>query len=211
MKKSKHSEYKFKCVQCGNCCRQGWYVPIFKEDLLVWKQESRTGVYKNLQVDPRKISIIGLNNSSWKSEWDEDFMAYVRNNPEKCAKLIDIPKTEKIYDFLFNHHEYMGEGKHRKHKALGDIYLFPRPYKWSWPKFVPKDFQTTLHAMDLGLSYIAQTDPTGDCIFLEDSLCVLHPIKPIACQKFPYRRIDGKWTLEGFEGLLKICKGLKKK
>lgn len=211
MKKSNRANYRFSCVRCGNCCRQGWYVPIFIEDLLIWKEKKRTDISKKLQVDPRKISIIGLNNHSWKSEWDEEFMAYVKNHPEKCAQLDDIPRAEKVYDFLFENHEYVGEGKHQKHKALGDIYLFPRPYEWKWPTFVPDDLQTALRAMEHGLSYITQIDPTGDCIFLKNSLCILHPIKPMVCQRFPYRQIDGKWTLEGFEGLIKICRGLKKK
>jgi Fe-S-cluster containining protein len=195
---------------CGNCCRQGWYVPIFKEDLLKWKKNDKIDIFKKIQVDPRKISIIGLNNHSWKSEWEENFIAYVKAHPEECSEITDFPKAHNIYDFLLENHEYIEEGNNRKHPALGDIYKFPEPYGWEWPIFIPKDFGTIFKGMKLGISYLAITDLTGDCEFLENGLCSIHKLKPLACELFPYRRIEGKWELSLFPKFMKVCKGLKK-
>ncbi len=32
-KSEQEERYSFNCVQCGNCCRQGWNIPVLKEDL----------------------------------------------------------------------------------------------------------------------------------------------------------------------------------
>lgn len=207
------TDYQHKCVMCGNCCRQGWYVPLFKEDLIKWKkkQNNKVEIHKKIQVDPRKISIIGLNNHSWKSEWNEEFIAYVKNHPNQCAEIMDTPKAQMVYDFLFEEHEYIGEGNHRKHPALGDVYKFPEPFEWQWPIFIPNHFDIVFKGMKLGISYLAITDLTGDCEFLENGLCSIHKRKPIACERFPYRRVEGKWRLSVFPKFIKVCKGLKRR
>ena len=125
------SNYSYNCVKCGNCCREGWYVPILEEDLLVWEKSGKTDFHEKIQIDPRAISIIGINFDFDRSDWDEDFISRVKKNEDKCNGIIDTNKLKKIYDFVFDNHDYIGEGRHRDHPVLGDIYSFPKPYELS--------------------------------------------------------------------------------
>lgn len=49
----------------------------------------------------------------------------------------------------------------------------------------------------------------GDCVFLEDNLCMIHPIRPAVCRSFPFTfRDDGGILTRGFSSMREICPGL---
>jgi Fe-S-cluster containining protein len=61
-----------------------------------------------------------------------------------------------------------------------------------------------------GLAYIGLKKlETGDCIFLKDDLCMIHPIRPGVCMSFPFvfrrEKNDIKW---GLSAKKEICPGL---
>lgn len=61
-----------------------------------------------------------------------------------------------------------------------------------------------------GRAYVAlKKMENGDCIFLKDNLCMIHPIRPAVCMSFPYvfqnNGFDTKW---GLSALREICLGL---
>ena len=37
--------------------------------------------------------------------------------------------------------------------------------------------------------------PDGNCVFFHEGGCVIHPIKPLRCQRFPHRLTDDKQTI----------------
>lgn len=61
-----------------------------------------------------------------------------------------------------------------------------------------------------GRAYVAlKKMENGDCIFLKDNLCMIHPIRPVVCMSFPFvfenNGVDTKW---GLSALREICPGL---
>lgn len=61
-----------------------------------------------------------------------------------------------------------------------------------------------------GLAYIAlKKMEDGDCIFLKDDLCMIHPIRPGVCMSFPFvfrsEKTDITW---GLSAKKEICPGL---
>jgi len=61
-----------------------------------------------------------------------------------------------------------------------------------------------------GMAYMAlRKMESGDCIFLKDNQCMIHPIRPFVCRTFPFvfRDVDGevKW---GFSSMKDICPGI---
>ncbi len=77
--KNNDSEYTYQCVMCGNCCRMGWYIPITRQDLDLWNKKGKLEYHSKIQVDPRAISIVGINEGfgGYSREWDGDFMERV--------------------------------------------------------------------------------------------------------------------------------------
>jgi len=61
-----------------------------------------------------------------------------------------------------------------------------------------------------GLAYIAlKKMDTGDCIFLKDNLCMIHPVRPVVCKSFPLTFTDSnkEWSW-GLSAKREICPGL---
>ena len=61
-----------------------------------------------------------------------------------------------------------------------------------------------------GPAYIAlKKMDTGDCIFLKDDLCMIHPVRPVVCRSFPFtfNDSDGEWSW-GLSAKREICPGL---
>jgi Fe-S-cluster containining protein len=63
---------------------------------------------------------------------------------------------------------------------------------------------------EMGPAYIAlKKMENGDCIFLKDDLCMIHPARPVVCRSFPFTFIDsdGRWSW-GLSAKREICPGL---
>ena len=75
----------------------------------------------------------------------------------------------------------------------------------------PKGLQDTpLLKTESGKAYMAlRKMDSGDCIFLKDNQCMIHPIRPFVCRTFPFvfRDVAGvvKW---GFSAMKDICPGI---
>ncbi len=61
-----------------------------------------------------------------------------------------------------------------------------------------------------GSAYIAlKKQPNGDCIFLDNNICMIHPIRPMACRAFPfYFSVEDKTLHWGLNAKSDICPGL---
>ena len=69
---------------------------------------------------------------------------------------------------------------------------------------------TPLLKTESGNAYMAlRKMESGDCIFLKDNQCMIHPIRPFVCRTFPFvfRNVSGnvKW---GFSAMKDICPGI---
>ena len=61
-----------------------------------------------------------------------------------------------------------------------------------------------------GSAYIAlKKMDNGDCIFLKDDLCMIHPVRPVVCKSFPFtfNDSDKEWSW-GLSAKREICPGL---
>ena len=61
-----------------------------------------------------------------------------------------------------------------------------------------------------GFAYIAlKKMENGDCVFLKDNLCMIHPIRPGVCMSFPFVfKGDKAGTTWGLSAKKEICPGL---
>ncbi len=49
----------------------------------------------------------------------------------------------------------------------------------------------------------------GDCIFLKDNLCMIHPVRPAVCKSFPFTFTESSGNLSwGLSAKKEICPGL---
>lgn len=65
-------------------------------------------------------------------------------------------------------------------------------------------------ATERGLAFVAlKKMESGDCIFLKENLCMIHPIRPLVCRSFPFVFDDsnGQRTW-GLSAKKEICPGL---
>jgi Fe-S-cluster containining protein len=65
-------------------------------------------------------------------------------------------------------------------------------------------------ATERGLAYIAlKKMADGDCIFLKENLCMIHPVRPLVCRSFPFTfdETDNQRTW-GLSAKKEICPGL---
>ncbi len=65
-------------------------------------------------------------------------------------------------------------------------------------------------ATEGGLSFIAlRKTENGDCVFLKEHLCMIHPVRPAVCRSFPFvfDESDGQRTW-GLSAKKEICPGL---
>ncbi|RDE12052.1 MAG: hypothetical protein C4K49_10890 [Candidatus Thorarchaeota archaeon] len=61
-----------------------------------------------------------------------------------------------------------------------------------------------------GAAYVAlRKTPNGDCVFLQDNLCLIHAARPSACRAFPFVFQEDKGGLAwGLSAVKEICPGL---
>lgn len=65
-------------------------------------------------------------------------------------------------------------------------------------------------ATERGLAFMAlKKMENGDCIFLKEDLCMIHPVRPLVCRSFPFvfNESDGERTW-GISAKEEICPGL---
>lgn len=58
------------------------------------------------------------------------------------------------------------------------------------------------YIMQVSDGYWLKDKPNKDCVFLEDNLCAIHPVKPKQCRDFPW-----KWRTKD---VINYCKGFQK-
>jgi len=65
-------------------------------------------------------------------------------------------------------------------------------------------------ATEQGLAFMAiKKMENGDCIFLKEDMCMIHPVRPLVCQSFPFvlNEVEGQRTW-GLSAKKEICPGL---
>jgi len=75
----------------------------------------------------------------------------------------------------------------------------------------PKGLRDTpLLRTESGKAYMAlRKVESGDCIFLKDNQCMIHPIRPFVCRTFPFVFRDVAGTVKwGFSSMKAICPGI---
>ncbi len=65
-------------------------------------------------------------------------------------------------------------------------------------------------ATESGLSYIAlKKMENGECVFLKEHLCMIHPVRPVVCRSFPFVFDDSDGQRAwGLSAKKEICPGL---
>ena len=61
-----------------------------------------------------------------------------------------------------------------------------------------------------GAAYVAlRKTPNGDCVFLQDNLCLIHAVRPSVCRAFPFVFHEQEGGLAwGLSAVKEICPGL---
>lgn len=188
----KNKEFRYKCVQCGNCCRAGFEVVIEKEDIERFIKAGKIDFYQFVQIDPKCISFTGLGGFHIEEVNTLEKIRVKYGEKEFDKKLVELKK------FILNNHIYLGKGPPLP------IYTFI-PDLGRTPILVPKNLEILLKGLEWGLVYNSKFETGGYCPFLMDNLCSIHEIKPNVCKAFPYNK-DGQLKIDDF--FLKICKGI---
>ncbi|MFX1451658.1 MAG: YkgJ family cysteine cluster protein [Promethearchaeota archaeon] len=191
---NKNKEYRYKCIQCGNCCRAGFEVVIEKEDIECWIKYKQNKFIQFIQIDPKCISPTGL--AGFHIEEINTLQKITETYKENEVN----EKLEDLKQFILKNHIYFGKG------SPLPIYTF-LPDLGRTPILIPKNFQIILEGLEWGLVYTLKFEDGGYCPFLEENLCSIHKIKPNVCRSFPYNK-DGELKID--EYFLKICKGITK-
>jgi len=65
-------------------------------------------------------------------------------------------------------------------------------------------------ATERGFAFMAlKKMENGDCVFLKDNLCMIHPVRPLVCRSFPFVFNDSKGQRNwGLSAKKEICPGL---
>jgi len=65
-------------------------------------------------------------------------------------------------------------------------------------------------ATEHGLAFMAlKKMENGDCVFLKDNLCMIHPVRPLVCRSFPFVFNDSNGQRSwGLSAKKEICPGL---
>ena len=207
----KKKRFKHICVQCGNCCRQGWDIPVLKEDLSNWIQvgkDSDKKFLRHIQLDPKSISyegirggVVNVKNEVEKRKAIEDFLEREKKfNTEDYNR-----KVIRIYNFVLDNHIYKGQGKPIYYnKKMGYRFTFPQVFGVC-PIFIPNTFNTIIEGWKLGLNYILLYRANDHCSFLKENKCSIHEIKPTYCKIFPF---DHNGELKVNDTKIRVCRGL---
>ncbi|MBY9017927.1 MAG: hypothetical protein KGD66_03750 [Candidatus Lokiarchaeota archaeon] len=185
----------FKCIKCGECCRAGYNVYIQKIDIEKWKKIERNELLEHIIINPKCIAI---NDNIEFNSVRGTTLAKIRANKNYRDY---NGKFNLLIRFIQKNHRYYG-----KNPSYLDIWTII-PNQESDPIYIPKDFETILNGLELGLEYILHSDAFGRCPFLKLNLCLIHEIKPLACKKFPYTK---EQCLRNDDIYLLICRCLEK-
>lgn len=188
------AKYKYKCVQCGNCCRAGFEIVLGQEDIDRWIKIGKSDYYQFIQIDPKCISKTGL--AGYHIEEVNTLEILEKKYKDKEYK----KKIEGLKKFILNNHQFLGNG------LPLPIFTF-LPDLGRTPILAPKNFQVILKGLEWGLVYIIKFEISGYCPFLKENLCSIHKIKPNVCRSFPYNE-NGELKVDEF--FIKICQGLTK-
>ncbi len=186
-------EYKHKCIKCGNCCRAGFDIYIRKEDILNWIENDKESFVKNIQIDPKCISIKGLGGFHIEVE-NED------NTLGKDFQNFSEKEKKKLIEFILNNHDLLGNDD-----LPLPIYTF-LPNIGPKPILSPKTIQIMINGLKRGLLYILNFN-YGQCPYLKNNTCSIYKFRPKECRDFPFNN-KGELTLDVH--LLKLCKGIDK-
>lgn len=188
------SNYKFSCIQCGNCCRSGFEIVIEKEDIKGWIKTGHSNFYQYVQIDPKCISKTGL--AGYHIEEVNTLEIIKKRYEDKDYK----QKLAKLKNFILKNHNFLGKGP-----PLPIYTVLPELGRT--PILVPKNLKVLLKGLEWGLVYIIKFNTSGYCPFLNNNLCSIHEIKPNVCRSFPYNE-NGVLKVDEF--FIKICHGLTK-
>ncbi len=203
----------FKCLMCGNCCRQYWDVIITKQDVLIWDQLGKDAFLDFIQINPLSISPAGLGDRRFGIPFVE-IPSLIENNDDDAGELWDFIEFEKslnrLKDFILRNHNYLGEGESNLTIHGYFSFFYPNEAYFNGmgerPIFSPKNFRVILKGINLGLKYILMFDALRHCGFLEGNLYSIHKLKPQACKMFP---LDMEKKLRKEKHILNVHKGLK--
>jgi len=193
-REQKDKEFKYECVQCGNCCRAGFEVVIEKEDVERWIKLEQNEFFQFIQIDPKCISPNGLGG------YHIEEVNTLKRIEEKYKDNEVNEKREELKEFILNNHIYIGKG------SPLPIYTF-LPDLGRTPILIPKSFRVIWEGLEWGLVYTLKFELGGYCPFLKENLCSIHKIKPNVCRSFPY---NNKGELKIDDYFIKICKGITK-
>ncbi|MHA1257662.1 MAG: YkgJ family cysteine cluster protein [Promethearchaeota archaeon] len=188
------AKYKYKCVQCGNCCRAGFEIVLGQEDIDRWIKIGKSDYYQFIQIDPKCISKTGL--AGYHIEEINTLEILEKKYKDKEYK----KKIDELKKFILKNHEFLGNGPPLP------IYTFLTELGRT-PILVPKNLKIILKGLEWGLVYIIKFEISGYCPFLKENLCSIHKIKPNVCRSFPYNE-NGELKVDEF--FIKICQGLTK-
>ena len=188
------AKYKYKCVQCGNCCRAGFEIVLEQEDIDRWIKIGKSDYYQFIQIDPKCISKTGL--AGYHIEEVNTLEILEKKYKDKEYK----KKIEGLKKFILNNHQFLGNGPPLP------IYTFLTELGRT-PILVPKSLKIISKGLEWNLVYIIKFEVGAYCPFLRDNLCSIHDIKPNVCRSFPYNE---KGELKIDEFFIKICQGLTK-
>jgi Fe-S-cluster containining protein len=188
------NDLKYKCVQCGNCCRAGFEVIIEKEDIERWIKLKQNKIFQFIQIDPKCISPTGLGG------YHIEEVNTLKKVEERYKDDELKAKFEELKEFILINHVYMGNG------APLPIYTFLTDLGRN-PILIPKSLPVILEGLEWDLVYTLKFELGNYCPFLKDNLCSIHEIKPIVCRSFPYNK-NGELKIDDY--FIKICKGITK-
>lgn len=188
------AKYKYKCVQCGNCCRAGFEIVLEQEDVERWIKIGKSTYYHFIQIDPKCISKTGL--AGYHIEEVNTIEILEKKYKDKEYK----KKIDGLKKFILKNHNFLGNGPPLP------IYTFISDLGRT-PILVPKSLKILLKGLEWRLVYIIKFEVGGYCPFLNHNICSIHEIKPNVCRSFPYNE-NGELKVDEF--FIKNCQGLTK-
>lgn len=210
MQATKNPTDVFSCKKCGNCCQQYWDIILTREDVLKWIRHSKNEFLKHIQINPLSISPAGLSDYTYGESVIEIPGLVERREENKEFNKVEFEKRLEIMrNFVLDNHDYNGESEASLPVYSYFSFFFPVETYFGgigpFPIFRPRSFTVMLKGLNLEVKYVLSFDSHGHCIFLNENLCSIHEIKPVACQKFPFNQ-DGSLRVD--ERVLDICQGI---
>ncbi|MFX1606219.1 MAG: YkgJ family cysteine cluster protein [Promethearchaeota archaeon] len=175
-----------------------------------WERQSKNEFLKHIQINPLSISPAGLGDYTYgESVIEIPGLVERRGENEEFNKVEFEKRLETMRNLVLENHDYCGEGETNLPVYSYFSFFFPVDVYFEgvgpFPIFRPQAFTVILKGMDLGVKYVLSFDSHGQCNFLEEDLCSIHEIKPVACQRFPFNQ-DGALRVD--ERVLEICCGI---